>query len=49
MEAKKILNKIKKLKPTNENIKIKDKKDKVYDAIKEKHQKIYNLKIDIKN
>ncbi len=49
MEGKKVLNKIKKLKPTNENTKIKDKKDKVYDAIKEKHQKIYTLKIDKKN
>ena len=42
MERKKVLNKIKNLKPKNENVPIKYKKDKVFDAIKKKHQKIYN-------
>ena len=49
MEGKKVLNKIKKLKPINENEPVKYKKDKVFEAIKEKHQKIYNFKLIKKN
>ena len=41
MEGKKVLNKIKKLKPKNENVPIKYKKDEVFDEIKKKHKKIY--------
>ncbi len=49
MERKKVLNKIKNLKPKNENVPIKYKKDKVFDEINEMHQKKYNFKLKKKN
>lgn len=49
MEAKQSLNIIKKLKPTNEDIELKDKNSQqLYKMISSMYQKKYNLKIDKK-
>lgn len=51
MEAEKSLNKIKKLKPTKEDVKVKvnGKNDKIYKMVISMYEKDYGLKIDKKN
>lgn len=45
MEAEKTLNKIRKLKPTNDNVKKNPKKNALYKMISTMYEKNYNLKM----